>query len=339
MNPYGPGAGTLPPELSGRDEILTEIDQALHRKLAGRPHRGAIFVGLRGVGKTVLLLRAREIAHTLGYRIVDMEVRENGNLAALIVPALRTILYELDICLSVDPEIGTADSGDSDTDLSDLLTVVAEAAKSRKSGILLLIDELQYLHEDELSALIVALHRTTQRNLPILFFAAGLPTIRGKAGRAKSYAERLFIYPEIGPLKETDAYRAIEAPAEREGMTFTQNALKAVFAATNGYPYFIQKWAYQAWNVARKSPVTVEDIHSGRTPIFADNGGTRSRPATLKRNCRTLRRRFEIDCSYPGEFDCKRHDLQPLARRRGIHRSAFRRVHAKSDASVTGNPR
>lgn len=288
-NPYGPGAGTPPPELSGRSAILSDADIALRRKLAGRPHKSMILIGLRGVGKTVLLSRVDETARNLGYRTAMIEVGEDKSLAQIVVPILRAILYELDriaglseavkrslrvlhsfgltfrvgeIELGIDPEVGTADSGDLDADLSQLLVAAGEAARSRKTALALIVDELQYFKESELAALITAIHRVSQRNLPVVLIGAGLPSVPGLAGRAKSHAERLFDYPLVGTLAPADARDAIGVPAERENVEFTDEALSTIQDATQGYPYFLQQWAYEAWNNAQKSPITESDVRA-----------------------------------------------------------------------------
>jgi AAA ATPase domain len=295
-NPYGPGAGTPPPELSGRSRVLRDVLVGLQRKLAGRPHKSIILVGLRGVGKTVLLNRIDEEARRLGFRTALIEVGENKPLPQLLVPTLRAILYgldrmeglneavkrgfrvlrsfvgrvsmqmgDVDLGLGIDPEVGTADSGDLDTDLAQLFVSIGEAAAARKTAITLIVDELQYLKEQEFAALIMGIHRVTQANLPVHLVGAALPTIRGLAGRAKSYAERLFEYPTIGALTAAEACEAIQVPAQREGASFTPSALEAIQVNTQGYPYFLQEWAYQAWNVAADSPVTADDVRTATT--------------------------------------------------------------------------
>jgi hypothetical protein len=290
-NPYGPGAGTPPPELSGRARILNEAGIGLERTFGGRSHKSAILVGLRGVGKTVLLNRIDDAAQALGFRTALIEVPEDRPLPQLLVPALRRILLALDrmeelseavkralrvlrsfvgrfsvkmgeveLGLGIDPEKGTADSGDLDVDLTQLLVAVGEAARSRGLGVALIFDELQYLDRHEFAALIVALHRCAQLNLPLILFGAGLPTVRGIAGRAKSYAERLFDYPTVGPLSAADVADALQKPAMREGVRFSDEALQLIQALTQGYPYFVQEWAYQSWNAAPRSPIGAGDV-------------------------------------------------------------------------------
>jgi hypothetical protein len=294
QNPFAPGAGTQPPELAGRSAILTEADITLDRALIRNPVRFQILVGLRGVGKTVLLNRIREMAEAKGFETALLEVHEDTTLPALLLPALRKILLRLDarqelsdktkralrvlrsflgtfktkfkvgelaeIELGVDPERGEADSGHLESDLTDLLVAVAEAALDRGVSIALFLDELQYLSEREFGALILGLHQVSQRNLPFLLFASGLPLIMGLAGRSKSYAERLFTFPPLGPLDPEAAAFALQGPALARGASFSPEALTEVFHQTRGYPYFLQQWGYEAWNASSSSPITRQDI-------------------------------------------------------------------------------
>lgn len=294
QNPFAPGAGTQPPELAGRETILSDAITALERLKIGRPIRSQILVGLRGVGKTVLLNRIREIAEERGVEAILVEAHEEKSLPALLIPPLRKILLRLDarehlsektkrglrvlrsfigkfkakikvgelaeIELGVEPECGAADSGDLESDLGDLFLAVAEAAQERGVQLCLLIDELQYLNETELSSLIMALHQISQRNLPLMLVAAGLPLILGLTGRSKSYAERLFSFPSVGALSEEAAAEAIQSPAKAQGAEFTQQALQEIIRKTERYPYFLQQWAYESWNIARFSPITAEDV-------------------------------------------------------------------------------
>jgi len=294
QNPFAPGAGTQPPALAGRETILADAVTALDRLKIGRPTRSQILVGLRGVGKTVLLNRIRELAEERGIEAILVEAHEEKSLPALLIPPLRKILLRLDarenlsektkrglrvlrsfigkfkakvkvgelaeIELGVEPEHGTADSGDLESDLGDLFLAVAEAAQERGAQLCLLIDELQYLNEVELSGLIMALHQISQRNLPLMLVAAGLPLILGLTGRSKSYAERLFSFPAVGALSEEAAAAAIQSPAQAQGVEFTEQALLEIIRKTERYPYFLQQWAYESWNIARSSPITAEDV-------------------------------------------------------------------------------
>ena len=246
-NPFVPGAGTPPPALAGREDVLSKAAVTLARIRQGRSSKSFLLIGLRGVGKTVLLNRIQEMAERDGYKAVLIEAHENKYLAALLVPHLRQVLFALDrfenisehvkrgfrvlksfagaikvkmgeveVGLDVDPERGSADSGDLEADLPDLLLAVAQAAGSRQTAVAIIIDEMQYLDEDELSALIMAVHRVAQKQLPLVLIGAGLPQLVGLTGKSKSYAERLFDFPVVGALKKVDAQNALQEPVKRE---------------------------------------------------------------------------------------------------------------------------
>ena len=284
-NPFVPGAGLQPAELAGRDRLLTEASIDMDRLLTGRPAKGLILLGLRGVGKTVLLNRLRAFADEKGFRTVRIEAPEGSSLPQLLTPELRRTLYALDLRqaagrrlrhaasvlvnfarafkvtagdleLSVDLTPGEGDTGDLEQDLPRVLVAMAEAASDRRTAIGLFIDEVQYLSAAELAAVIVACHEIAQRNLPLLFVGAGLPQVAALAGKAKSYAERLFDYPEVGPLDSHDAGLALVKPALAEGVSFDADAVEEILAAAQNFPYFIQEWGYQVWNAAPASPIT-----------------------------------------------------------------------------------
>lgn len=288
-NPFAPGAGSQPPELAGRDGIIADAEIALQRVLSGRHSRSQILLGLRGTGKTVLLNRIEQIAETHNHLTAFIEAPEDKSLVELLYPKLHQVLRRLsavegaraaahramralrafagafkvsvgDISISVDPEPGVADSGILEYDLTDLFTRVGEAAQSGKKAWTLLIDEMQYLSEGELAALIVALHRVNQKTLPVMFFGAGLPQVAAMSGDAKSYAERLFSFPPVGALDTEAAIAAIRQPIEEEGESISNDALKIVVERTQGYPYFLQEWGYQSWNIADESPIASEDV-------------------------------------------------------------------------------
>jgi len=291
QNPFSPGAGSPPPELAGRRQILEQAKLTLARIRAGRPERSQLLVGLRGVGKTVLLNRIRELADQEGYRSVMIEAHENKPLASLILPPLRQLLISLDrmenvsekakrglrvlksffngvklkyqdieIGIDIDPEEGAADSGDLEADLAVVFTALGEAAADRKTAIAIIIDELQYLTEEELSALIMAMHQISQRQLPLVLIGAGLPQLVALSGRSKSYVERLFQFPEVGPLQPQDAKAALQEPVTGQGVEFTEESLTETYSQTEGYPYFLQEWGYQAWNLAAGSPIGIDVI-------------------------------------------------------------------------------
>jgi len=289
INPFSPGAGTPPPELAGRDPIIQMALVALKRIRHGRYSKSLVLVGLRGVGKTVLLLRIWKLAQAEGYRAVLVEAHEDRPLPALLVPALRQALYSLDgaaaagskarralgvlagfiksfkakvgdVELTVEPELGIADSGDLETDLGALLVAVAEAAADHDSGIALCMDEMQCLKQEEFRALIVAIHRISQLNLPLILVGAGLPHIIGLAGKSKSYAERLFAFPELGPLDLEATRDALQAPVESQNVTFTEEAIAEIYRVTQGYPYFLQQWGSEAWNHAQETPIDLPTV-------------------------------------------------------------------------------
>jgi DNA-binding CsgD family transcriptional regulator len=282
-NPFSPGAGTPPPELAGRDDILKQALMALARIKKGRAEKSVLLIGLRGVGKTVLLHKISEVAEEQGYKAVMIEAHENKSLPALLLPYLRQVLFSLDtgekvsakvkrglrvlksfigglrvkineieFGLDIDAERGAADSGDLEADLAEVFIALGEAALDRNTAVAIIIDELQYL--------IMAVHKVSQKSLPLVVIGAGLPQLVGKAGRSKSYAERLFDYPVVGPLEKEDAKKALQEPVLNEGVSFTDEALDEIARVTEGYPYFLQEWGYQAWNIAEKSPIEIDVV-------------------------------------------------------------------------------
>jgi hypothetical protein len=258
-------------------------------------------VGLRGVGKTVLLDRMRQDAEQTGIYTTRIEAPENRSLPALLAPQLRQVLLrmsrvasakeltqrglralagfvkglkvkfnDIEVGLDYDPEPGLADNGDLEVDLTSLLEEVGLAAQRASSAVVLFIDELQYIDSGQFAALISALHRCAQRKLPITLVGAGLPQLRGLAGEAKSYAERLFDYPTIGPLSAAEAELAIVKPARDQGVEFSKGAVDEIIAATRGYPYFVQEWGKHAWDVADESPIDSEDVRTASYEAVAD---------------------------------------------------------------------
>ena len=295
-----PGAGTPPPELAGRDTLLDNARSAVKRSKSGRVARSFIFVGLRGVGKTVLLNEVQAIADSENAFTDNIEVSNNDLFSKLIIPTLRSILLKLDrangvngyvkkglrvlksfigtirvnvhgfeVSLDIDPESGIADSGVLSKDLADTFVAVGEAARECKTSIVILVDEIQNLPLSEFEALIVAIHRTNQKSLPLLVIGAGLPSLVRLSGNAKTYAERLFEYPEIGPLDSTEARRALVKPAIVGNVEFEENAISEVVRQTQGYPYFLQEWGYQAWNTAESSPITLSDIKKSNALVLS----------------------------------------------------------------------
>ena len=319
-NPFAPGAGTPPPELAGRDELREGVRIALGRVRIARPAKSVLMVGLRGVGKTVLLLRMRKEARAAGFQTLSIEASEARSLPAMLAPRLRETLLRLSwndkakdlaqralrglagfasalkveyqdirVGLDLDPEPGLADNGDLEQDLTALLLAAGVAAREAGTALVLFVDELQYVAEDELASLIVALHHAAQEETPVTLVGAGLPQLRARTGRAKSYAERLFEFPFIGPLPQEAARLAIERPVLAEGMRITEEAFLRIFEETHGYPYFLQEWGKHAWDTADESPITLDDVEraSSGAQMALDEGFFRVRvdrlaPAELK---------------------------------------------------------
>ena len=299
-NPYAPGAGTPPPELAGRDDLREQVRIAIERVLRGLPTKSVLMVGLRGVGKTVLLDRMRDDAEAKGVQTLRIEAPEGRSLPALLAPQLRQALLRLsrqqnakefaqrglralagfakslkvkyediEVGFDFDPEPGLADNGDLEHDLQALLETVGTAAQKAGTALIMFIDELQYVKEDELAALITALHRCAQRRLPITLIGAGLPQLPGKMGSAKSYAERLFDFPQIGPLNDVAAQLAIVKPAKNQGVDFTDVAVQRIIKETEGYPYFLQEWGKHAWDSAAASPIALKDVKAASAAAIA----------------------------------------------------------------------
>jgi len=297
-NPFSPGAGSPPPELAGRAPVLEQARVLLGRVLIGKAEKSLMLTGLRGVGKTVLLNEVRRMAQEAGYRTILIEAHEEKALGPLIAAPLKTLFFDLDrmaqtgdrvkrglrvlrsflgglkvkvgeveIGLDIEPETGAADSGDIEVDLPNVFEALGEAAKEKNSAVAILIDEIQYLSQKELGAVIMAMHRMQQRQLPVVLLGAGLPVLPGLAGESKSYAERLFAFPDIGALSEVDANQAISEPAAQEGVTLTAAALTETYRLTKGYPYFIQEWGYQMWNLAVSSPIELELVQSAAEAV------------------------------------------------------------------------
>ncbi|AZZ56289.1 ATP-binding protein [Rathayibacter iranicus] len=295
-NPYTPNAGARPEILIGRDEQTEAFRTLLRRLRRGRTDQSMIITGLRGVGKTVLLNSFRSIAQEENWEVIEFEAVKHGEgqFRQVIASQLKAALLRLSprarwsdrgrnaaaalsafavsvgadgawsIGWDVPPAEGLADHRDLGLDLTDVLVAVGEAAAEQGEGIVLLIDEVQFLDSSQLEALIQAIHKTVQRNLPVTFVGAGLPQIAELAGDAKSYAERLFTFPRIGSLHPDAAAAALREPAAAEGATYDDEAVELAVTITRGYPYFIQELGYQVWTVATANRITQEDVEFAR---------------------------------------------------------------------------
>ncbi len=292
-NPYAPGAGQRPPELAGRDEQLSAFDVVLERVARGRPERSLVLTGLRGVGKTVLLNTLRSAAVRRGWGTGKLEARPEQRLRRPLSSALHQAIRELghpsqdesDQVLGVlrafaqreagpdaklkdrwSPGIdvpaarGRADSGDIEIDLVELLTDVGGLAADVGKGIAVFLDEMQDLGPDDVSALCAACHELSQSGLPVIVVGAGLPHLPAVLSASKSYSERLFSYQRIDRLPREAADRALVAPAAEEDAEYDEAALEAMYAATGGYPYFIQAYGKTVWDLAPRSPITAADV-------------------------------------------------------------------------------
>ena len=299
-NPFAPGAGTPPPELAGRDELREALRITLERARIGRPSKSAMLVGLRGVGKTVLLDRIRLDAEASGIHSVRIEAPEGRSLPALLAPQLRQALLRLsqvkaakefavrglralagfasklkvtyndiEVGFDYEPEPGLADNGDLEHDLQALFEQVGLAAQAAGTALAIFIDELQYVEEPQLAVLITAIHRTEQRRLPVVLVGAGLPQLRGQMGNAKSYAERLFDFPTIAALPPDPARAAIERPLNSEGVEITPDAMEMILDATQGYAYFLQEWGSHTWLAATESPIPADAVRQASVTAIA----------------------------------------------------------------------
>ncbi len=299
-NPFAPGAGSPPPELAGRDELRETVRIAVERTRAKKSARSVLMVGLRGVGKTVLLDRMRDDAEASGVHTIRIEALEDRSLPAMLAPQLRVALLrmskltqakdlavrglralagfarslkvtygDIEVGLDYEGEPGLADNGDLEHDLQALMESAGAATQAAGTALAIFIDELQYVPAPQLAALITAMHRCAQRKVPVLLVGAGLPQLRGRMGDAKSYAERLFAFPEIGALSAESAALAITKPIEAEGAEITSDAVETILADTRCYPYFLQEWGQRSWEAAIESPIKTEDVERANTTAVA----------------------------------------------------------------------
>lgn len=290
-NPYTPNAGARPPVLVGRQDELEAFEVLLDRLRAGRSEQSMIITGLRGVGKTVLLSEFRRSALDRDWVVIEIEIgkHDNEQFRRLLAREVRKALFAIapkakwadrakraaqvltSFTMKLDPEgnltaglnvealEGEADSGALDADLTDVLVALGEAAAQHERGVVLLLDEIQFLERPQLEALIAAIHKTVQRQLPITLTAAGLPQLAELAGEAKSYAERLFKFPTIGKLTESEARQALIEPASEGNVSFAEEALNTATAFTEGYPYFLQEFGQASWNLSDGPEIDATD--------------------------------------------------------------------------------
>ena len=298
-NPFSPNAGSRPPELVGRDDVLEMARVMIGRTQLRRSAQSILMTGLRGVGKTVVLNEVLCNAEKAGNVVpVYIEASESRRLGELLAAPLKMELLKLsriegakaaacrglsvlrnflgsikitfgEVGIELESMPGEGDSGDMQYDLRALLAAVAEAALARDRAVILMIDEVQYLSQEEMEALVMSMHHMQQRQLPLAMIGVGLPILAKLAGEAKSYAERLFKYPVIGALPDADTRRAIEAPFAAEHVHLNSDAMDAVCRETGGYPFFIQEWGSQLWNFVDREQITVEDVEKVRSVVYS----------------------------------------------------------------------
>lgn len=296
-NPYTPDAGVRPPVLAGRDRELAHLSSIIAQLGAGGTEQHVLITGLRGVGKTVLLNEFEVLCEEAGWPAETQEVGRNSSVASLVgrmarravlqmstrkrigarVGRAMEVLTSFEVTLPGDvsfkfgvrPAVGRADSGDLADDLRDVVVAVGEAAAEAGVGFALIFDEIQNLARDEYEALVMALHRAKQKKLPIAFVGAGLPLIPVLTAEAKTYAERMFVYPRLGALDAGAAREALVAPARNQGVTWADAAVEHVIAYTEGYPYFLQQYGRGAWAQNSETTITTDDVRSAQ-PVVED---------------------------------------------------------------------
>ena len=309
-NPFAPWAGVRPPELAGRDELLDSIHVAAERTRRKLAARSVLLIGLRGVGKTVVLDRAQERAAVAGLTTVMVEASDRSPLPAVLAAELHGALLRLsrqrrvralvtralgvlagfaaalkvkygdvELGIGAPVEPGVADSGDLELDLVALFETLGAAASASDTALFVIVDELQYVPKAELAALCAALHRAAQRRLPLLLAGAGLPQLRAQVAEAKTYAERLFEFREVGPLDERASADAVAKPIRAQQADIAPDALSMIVAETRGYPYFLQEWGKHVWDITERSPIAAGDVTRASREVTAalDTGFFRAR--------------------------------------------------------------
>ena len=315
INPFAPSAGQRPPEFAGRSKLIDESVLAMRRALANRPFRSIMFLGLRGTGKTVLLNELGKKAKELGFLVSRLEAPEEADLAKLLYPEMKKVMRSLStvehakdlslrtlgilrnfasifkievagVDIGIEPTPGVADTGYLQTDLPELFENIGEAAQMAEKGWAIFLDEVQYLTKQDLSALIVSMHRISQLGYPVIFVGAGLPLLAGLAGEAKSYAERLFMYYNVDALDPKATAEAFEKPLNEAAVQIHPDALSKFVGGTQGYPFLLQQWAACTWDAAPASPITITDLDnaSGEAIRILDDGFFKVRLNRMSKN-------------------------------------------------------
>jgi hypothetical protein len=297
-NPYTPNPGAMPEALIGRDKLLRDFDHLLSRVARGLTDKGMLITGFRGVGKTVVLNKFKELARSRDAVVIFQEIPKSGvNFPYLFATQCRQALFAISprekwktramnaartitsfstafspdgtmrVSLGVAPAEGQADTGSILLDLPDVIVALGEAAQEHGKTIVILLDEIQYLSAVELNALVMAKHQINQNSLPVVLCGAGLPQLPALTDEAQSYAERMFKFPEIGTLDTPLAELAITKPADNQGVIIAPDAVSFIVDYTEGYPYFIQEYGFAIWNRAENSPITLEDAEQVKSVV------------------------------------------------------------------------
>jgi hypothetical protein len=295
LNPYTPGSGVKPLKLAGRDPDLDAFRVLLGRLADGRPERSLIYSGLRGVGKTVLLLEFETLARESGWVCNDVEEVGSGDFRQTFAELAYQLLLSMSrrermqkrasrafgvlkafsigipggfgARIDVEAATGTADSGDPERDLAALLVEVGQVAQSGGTGAVFFLDEMQGLSETALAAVCMAMNRVGQRGLPVALVGAGLPPLPRLLRMAKPYAERMFAYHELDRLTDAEARTALVAPAGQHDVTYEPGAVELIVEASAGYPHFIQEYGRVLWNEVERSPISARDVEGARALI------------------------------------------------------------------------
>jgi len=276
-NPFAPGAGTPPPALVGRDAVLEASDVALRRLLAGRTSQHQLITGLRGVGKTVLLGTLTRQAQHVGYRTIRVEAMSGDDTLLSFLRQARRILEDFDrsqkvvralrsieaVSLTLFGTGATVERAAATPDreaLADVVTDLAAAAADRDLGVLVAVDEAQLVASGDLRRLLAGVHRCNQDGLPLACVLAGLPNLVGTVAKAATYAERMFTVHDLGPLSPAQVERAVQVPSNEIGVEWDVAATDAIVDLSDGFPFFVQTWAYHTWNVAVDEPISEHDV-------------------------------------------------------------------------------
>lgn len=275
-NPYAPGAGTPPPELVGRDQVIEDAAVAMRRVVSARTSQHQLITGLRGLGKTVLLGKLTALAEHIGYRVVRVEAVGGDDTLRTILRQARRIVEDLDrggagralrsiesVSLTVAGTGLSVDRFDTTPDreaLADVIVEMGRVAGERQAGVMIAIDEAQMVDSHDLRRILAGVHRCNQDGLPLFIALAGLPNLVGVVASASTYAERMFRVTDLGPLTPEQVSQAITVPAEELGVIWSPDATEAIVDHSDGYPFFVQTWAYHTWNAAQDDPISVDDV-------------------------------------------------------------------------------